>query len=159
MELDRRSILTASMAAALVGRFHPAVANDTFYTADKAAIQSIRVYSDTDGVSRIEDLGLPVTEPPGGNGGAVFQKNARRAVVFSGPANALVPARNTPHGTVEFLYVMKGETTFICGSAKRTCSTGTVLIFEDTDGMGHEERVGPDGYLAVKVSIPLEAWT
>ena len=160
MGIGRRTIIAGGgIAAAItavpfsqVEAAMPTNALAQLLTADGRSINAVRVTSGADGHSKFEKTTIETESPAGGKVTRFLNRKASGVAVYSAPAGHKTPDRITTAGT-EILYFIRGSATLSSGPNVHDCSAGTLVVLDDSSGVGHSEKAGPQGYTAIRVKL------
>lgn len=120
-----------------------------------------RLYTDTDGVSRFEDVevDVPLVEYlPGEPMLGLASPRAATSIVFAHLPAGWRAGRH-PSPRAQFTITLAGELEVIAGDGeRRRFGPGGVYLSGDTSGDGHESRaVGPDACVVAIIPLAQEA--
>jgi hypothetical protein len=143
----------AMLAAASAHEAAAANPYATLLAPDRKTLKIVRVAAGRDGHATIEDS--TVTGEPLAKTVLVqfLTSKADRVAVYSAPPHHTIARSTVAAGTKELIYVIRGATTLSTKVGKRLCGTGTLILLEDSNGAGHGEKAGPQGYTAIKVRV------
>ena len=121
-------------------------------------MQYVRIYTDLSGESHFEDVQIALSPIPGD------PSTAPIAISAFIPADQCAFVRCPPAGKSgwqtaprrQFVFVLAGENeTEVSDGEVRRFDTGSILLFEDTAGKGHNGRfIGAEDALLALVELP-----
>jgi len=158
MDIERRTLLAASGAAAMLGVAGAARAETPagetnpwswFVAPDGQSIKAVQVSVGADGKSGIKEIDMAADKSVAPK---VFQQflthKASKVAIYNAPPHHAI-AETTP--AKDLLFIVDGETTLKCDSDSRKVGRGAFVLF---DGVAkHTEKAGPGGYTAIKVRL------
>lgn len=114
-------------------------------------INYVRVYTDSDNVSRFEDLGYPLAAvafaPPAPPLWMTSPMAADHVLLLHAPAGWEDLAHPSP--ARQMVFVLSGEGIAVAGDEERRVRAGDCYLLEDTTGPGHGLRALTDLLFAV----------
>jgi mannose-6-phosphate isomerase-like protein (cupin superfamily) len=125
---------------------------------DTTVIEMHRVYSAADARSYAETIELQGSQTT--YLGAVLTQfglgDPSNVVIVHGPPNFEMPAHPAPYREI-FLILSGSATVVLSGGQEIELKPGSLILFEDTTGLGHSGRFGPCGYVALDLQFkPVE---